>query len=186
MIHCCGTLSPLFNLVFNIPIVVIWLLGLSLLAWNMFGTLAHTCTIANWASNEGVMICQIYKALFSFTVIGTLSQVAQVVIDCAARRKQTRLGRYDKMNEPRDIKPEAVPIIEEPVKHDSYPLQQMHDQQYRDDTPGWRPGPRDYTPQGYANAQEPMTMDHFTYQAPTRQTHYDAGSYSHGEYERRY
>lgn len=46
------------------------MLGFALLAWNLSGLLSHQCTIANWSSDLGVMVCRIYKALMSFTITG--------------------------------------------------------------------------------------------------------------------
>jgi hypothetical protein len=85
------------------------------------------------------------------------------------------------MAEPRDVKQEAVPIIVEPPADDtSYPLQQL-----RDESPGWRPGPRHDEPRGYANAHEPMTMDRFAYQAPQQHTNYDSRRYHHHDEDQR-
>ncbi|KAL2422016.1 hypothetical protein ABEF95_006367 [Exophiala dermatitidis] len=90
-------LSPLFNLFMNSLILILWTIGLGLLTWNMYGTLGHSCSRANWASDAGMSICRIYKALYSFAIFGWLAQVALVILDIRSRRAQTALGKYDKM-----------------------------------------------------------------------------------------
>lgn len=97
IIHACFFLSPLFNLTVNIVILLLWTVGLALLTWNMYGTLGHSCSRANWASDDGIMICRTYKALYSFALFGWLTHVALIVLDVRSRRAQTAQGRYDRM-----------------------------------------------------------------------------------------
>ncbi|OQV00556.1 hypothetical protein CLAIMM_06036 [Cladophialophora immunda] len=96
-LYTCFFLSPLFNLILNVTIFIIWVVGYCLLTWNMYGTLGHSCSRANWASDDGMMICRIYKALYSFEVFGLLAQIALIVLDVRTRRAQTKLGRYNQM-----------------------------------------------------------------------------------------
>ncbi|EXJ76328.1 uncharacterized protein A1O5_00836 [Cladophialophora psammophila CBS 110553] len=96
-LHACFFLSPLFNLILNVTILIIWAVGYCLLTWNMYGTLGHSCSRANWASDDGMMICRTYKALYSFDVFGLLAQIALIVLDVRSRRAQTKLGKYNKM-----------------------------------------------------------------------------------------
>ncbi|KIV82272.1 hypothetical protein PV11_04393 [Exophiala sideris] len=98
MIYACAFLNPLLNMLVNIPIALIWTAGLALLTYNMYGTLGHTCSSANWASSDGMMICRTYKALYSFAVFGWLAQIALIVLDVRSRRAQTALGKYNKMD----------------------------------------------------------------------------------------
>jgi len=99
-LHLCHVLPPLLNLCINAPLFGLWCLGLALLGWNMSGTLTHVCNGENWGSSAGIMICRIYKALFSFTVFGWLAAVAQVTLDVIVRRRQVRSGKYNKMGGP--------------------------------------------------------------------------------------
>ena len=83
-----------------------WIVGLGLLGWNVAGTLGHVCNTANWASPQGIMVCRIYKALFTFTLLATLSTLGMIILDVRVRRKQTSLGRYDQMRDSQlDLKP---------------------------------------------------------------------------------
>ena len=144
----------------------------------MSGTLAHTCNTANWGNDTGIMICQTYKALFSFAIIGTISAIAQVVLDFRVRHQQTRQGAYDKMVDP--VSKRANPhesgdlkfagggnitdIAMEPYRN--------HNLDLRESNP--------YGRSSSAN-REDISMQRFGYGAPTEQFSYDAGSYGHGQ-----
>lgn len=110
ILYFCVHLSPLINMIFNIPILLLWTVGMGLMIWNMYGTLGHTCTTANWGNNDGVSICQQYKALFSFVVIGWLCQIALIVLDVRARRSQSALGKYGKMRDSQDFNMKMDPL----------------------------------------------------------------------------
>ncbi|EXJ93072.1 hypothetical protein A1O3_01628 [Capronia epimyces CBS 606.96] len=97
IIYSCAFLSPLFNLLTNLLILIVWTVGLALLTWNLYGALGHSCSRANWGSDDGMMVCRTYKALYSFSLFGWLAQIAQIVLDVRSRRTQTALGKYDKM-----------------------------------------------------------------------------------------
>lgn len=110
VLYFCVHLSPLINMIFNFPILLLWTVGMGLMIWNMYGTLGHTCSTANWGNEDGVSICHQYKALFSFVVIGWLCQIALFVLDVRARRSQSALGKYDKMRESQDINMKMDPL----------------------------------------------------------------------------
>ncbi|OAL38621.1 hypothetical protein AYO20_02271 [Fonsecaea nubica] len=97
LVYTCFFLSPLLNLILNVTVFIVWLVGYCLLTWNMYGTLGHSCSRANWASDDGMMICRIYKALYSFEVFGLLAQIALIVLDVRTRRAETKLGKYNQM-----------------------------------------------------------------------------------------
>lgn len=95
------------------------------------------------------MICQEYKALFSFTVFGTISQIAMVVLDVRARVSQTRSGTYAKMN---DVKLEPYDSTHSHGNsvHDVPYAGHTNQSMYRDE-PGWRPGQRANTNESHSN-----------------------------------
>ncbi len=97
-------------MIVSVLVLLLWTIGFALLAWNMYGTLSHSCSKTNWANDDGMMVCRIYKAFFSFVVIGWLCQVALIVVDVRAKRAQSALGRYDKMDETgsKDVKLESL------------------------------------------------------------------------------
>ena len=49
----------------------LWILSLGLLSWNLSTVLGATCDIEHWDHDTGIMVCRIYKALESFTAVGT-------------------------------------------------------------------------------------------------------------------
>ncbi|KIW14712.1 hypothetical protein PV08_07496 [Exophiala spinifera] len=97
LVYAFAFLNPLLNLISNSSILLVWTVGIALLTYNMYGTLGHSCSRANWANDDGMMICRTYKAFYSFNIFGWLAQVALIVLDVRSRRKQTALGRYNKM-----------------------------------------------------------------------------------------
>ena len=104
ILYSCVHLSPLLNMICNTPILLLWTVGLALVTWNMYGALGRSCTINNWGNADGIAICNQYKALYAFSIIGWLCQVALIVLDVRARRNQSALGRYNKMGEAQDLK----------------------------------------------------------------------------------
>lgn len=109
-LYFCVHLSPLINMIFNFPILLLWTAGMGLMIWNMYGTLGHTCSTANWGNEDGVSICNQYKALFTFVVIGWVCQIALLVLDFRARRSQSALGNYNKMRESQDYNMKMEPL----------------------------------------------------------------------------
>ena len=97
ILHTCFFLSPLFSIISNVTVFLLYIVGYVLLTWNIYGTLGHSCSRANWASDDGMMVCRTYKALYSFEIFGVIAQIALIVLDIRSRRKQTRQGRYDSM-----------------------------------------------------------------------------------------
>jgi len=166
--HCCHNLSPRLNLFINIPLLVLWLLGVGLLGWNMYGTLGHTCDTINWGNKTGVMICETYKALFSFAVIGCVTAIASVVLDIRVRREQVRQGAYDQMTDPitkdvtqgGDLKFAGMNNIATDIALEPYRSQ------------GQEPGYQDVQRR---SPRQDYNMEHFTYSAPSEQTRYDPG-----------
>ena len=63
-------LSTKYNLYSNAALTLLWVLGLTLLTWNLSWTLGHHCTTPTWHNEAGIMVCRLYKALTAFTVIG--------------------------------------------------------------------------------------------------------------------
>ena len=182
-IYSCAFLSPLFNLILNIPLALVWIVGFSLLTWNTYGTLTHSCTKGNWESDDGMMICRCYKANFSFVIIGLISHIAMVIVDIRARRNQTALGKYEQMDKTRGDKREsdanwAAGEDRHASYHDSVP--------YGVDLDSRRPkstANRESSP--YGSTQDEYNMKNFGYQAPAQQHAYDSGN-SYGGYKTGY
>ena len=45
-------------------------MGFAMLSYSMWTTLTHHCDVGFWHDGTGVMVCRIYKAVFSFALIG--------------------------------------------------------------------------------------------------------------------
>jgi hypothetical protein len=95
----------------NTLLLILWLLALALLSYNMAHTILTSCSITYWGNNTGISVCRGYKALFAFTVTGTVSSVASIWLDVVVRRRVNRLGAYDPMGsmaavgeDPADVK----------------------------------------------------------------------------------
>lgn len=214
VIHLCFHLSPLFNLILNVPLLVAWIASLGLLAWNIYGTLAHSCSTSNWGNSDGVNVCQLYKTVFAFGIFGTISQIAMVVVDVRARMAQTRSGRYAKMHDSTSqMKLEPYDTTHANVDTAHSQSNSVHDlpytdasQQYRDqEEVGWRPGQRtntaasshysgreqnDYGDLGGRDGRQQVMMNQFGHDqyhnnAPMQRTGYDSG-YQSQQFVHRY
>lgn len=98
LVHCCNHgMPPLLSLIFNSLLLFLWTISLGLLSWSMSGTLLTSCTTDTWGTSTGVMVCRIYKVLFTFTVLAFITHLAAVVLDVIVRRRQRSLGEYDAM-----------------------------------------------------------------------------------------
>lgn len=95
--HCCYGLSPRLSLTGNTLLLILWCISLGLLSWSMAHTILTSCTTKYWGTSTGISVCRTFKALFVFTVFGTVASIAAVWLDIVVRRRQTRLGKYDAM-----------------------------------------------------------------------------------------
>ncbi|KIX03788.1 uncharacterized protein Z518_07341 [Rhinocladiella mackenziei CBS 650.93] len=179
IIYACAFLSPLINLLANVTITILWTVGLALLTWNMYGTLGHSCSRANWASDDGMMICRTYKALYSFALFGWLSQIALIVLDIRSRRVQTALGKYNKM-----AAAAAAADAGRDVKLDSLSRSSWgHDSAGEREVPYGIPDYGDDATRALrgGNQQPPLRMDDFSsYDRYAPQTRYANAGYGYG------
>ena len=72
VLHCCMGLNPRFNLLINTVLFTLWAAGFGMLSWWASKTVFHTCDATNVIGNNetGRMVCRIYKALYSFALLG--------------------------------------------------------------------------------------------------------------------
>ncbi|KAL4886997.1 hypothetical protein BJY04DRAFT_44948 [Aspergillus karnatakaensis] len=96
-LHCCYGLSPKLSLILNTIVFIIWAISLVLLSWSVSHTILTTCNSTYWGTSTGITVCRIFKALFTFTIIGTAALIASIGLDILAYRRHTRLGEYDPM-----------------------------------------------------------------------------------------
>ncbi|KAL9045165.1 MAG: hypothetical protein Q9214_001755 [Letrouitia sp. 1 TL-2023] len=159
------TLPPKFNLTNNASLLILWILGLSFIAWNVGWTLGHRCTLLTWKNQAGIMVCRLYKACTAFTVTGLYAPVTLQAYPTASfilnynhvttYYRTTQLGKYNHMQ---DVKhPTYAPS---PSAHDEYRWQQHN-------------GPGEYPVENPYNVQRPIEARHFGYSQPEEQTRYD-------------
>ncbi|RMY98152.1 hypothetical protein D0860_08558 [Hortaea werneckii] len=109
LLHCCIGLNPRVNILVNGFLTLLWGLSWCLLTWYMSDTLRNMCDVQHWHEDIGVMVCRIYKALFTFTLFGLLSTIAAFALDIYVRRQQTRRGIYRLHDLDAKQRPEAAP-----------------------------------------------------------------------------
>ena len=65
-------LNPRLNLLINSVLFALWAAGFGMLSWWASKTIFHTCDAENIIGNNetGRMVCRIYKALYSFALLG--------------------------------------------------------------------------------------------------------------------
>jgi hypothetical protein len=134
----------------------------------MAGTLGHVCNSANWGSEAGIMVCRIYKTLFTFALLAAVSAVATLVLDITIRKRQTSLGKYDQMRDSTyDLKSSENAFSTGALgrHHDDHP------------EPWQREGHElnDYNTRD--PSRERIRSEHFGYTSPSEQTYYDSGNY---------
>jgi hypothetical protein len=69
-LHCLMGLNPRLNIAINALLTFLWGLSFALLTWWMSKTLADACDLEHWNEDVGIMVCRIYKALWTFTLVG--------------------------------------------------------------------------------------------------------------------
>lgn len=116
VLHCCVGLRPDFNIAINGFLTLVWLVSWSLLTWYMSPTLKNYCDVEHWKEDAGIMVCRIYKALFTFAFLGlyvswtllplytfnsqiltitcSISTMAALCLDFHVRRKNNKRGMY--------------------------------------------------------------------------------------------
>lgn len=139
VLNCSCGLSPKLSIVFNILLLLLWLISLGLLSYSMSGTILTKCSAEYWANSTGISVCRSYKALFVFTVVGTAAYIASVALDAIVRRRQNRLGVYNPMEsaamlgeDPSDVK--LADRRSDPLDYNSVPPP-MSGAQYADAPP---------------------------------------------------
>ncbi|MCJ1406265.1 hypothetical protein MMC19_000330 [Ptychographa xylographoides] len=177
-LHYNRTPKPKTNAYINAFLSILWMLGFALLAWNLSGLLSHQCTIDNWTSDLGVMVCRIYKALMSFAVIGMITTLLALTLDILTHRQSAQLGAYNSMGGASA----RVSIIKTPLQAFS----DLHsdpamDSPYRE--PDLEIPEFSHDMKKPYKTQRPIEVAQFGYAAPSEQTSY-GGAYSGFEHEK--
>ncbi|KAF2726184.1 hypothetical protein K431DRAFT_280211 [Polychaeton citri CBS 116435] len=177
ILHCFTGLNPRLNIALNSGLALLWLISWSMLTWYMSGTLRNACDFDHWEVNEGVMVCRIYKALFTFAFIGLLSTLAALGLDIYVRRQQTARGVY-RLQEIDTKRPTAAhgPFTDPEQSYDQGGLQPHRDSEAWESNPRPSIGP-------YGEAGDSKQMANSGYAVPENQFDYDTGY--HGGHETR-
>jgi hypothetical protein len=132
VLHCFYGLNPMLNTLLNTCLALLWAVAFSLLSWWSSGTLSHVCNRDNWDDELGVSVCRLYKALFSFSLLGLLSTLVALVLDVHVQRQAVVRGRF-----------QAIGMVGSDVKsgrtarHESQPSEIGRDRQQRHGNEGY-------------------------------------------------
>ncbi|KAH7381456.1 hypothetical protein DE146DRAFT_286708 [Phaeosphaeria sp. MPI-PUGE-AT-0046c] len=94
VLHCFYGLNSTLNTMLNSALAVLWAVSFGLLSWWSSGTLSHVCNGDNWDDELGISVCRLYKALFSFSLLGLLSTMVALVLDVHVQRQAAARGRF--------------------------------------------------------------------------------------------
>jgi hypothetical protein len=84
----------------------------------MSGTLKQSCTTENWGNDTGIMVCRIYKVLFTFTITSFSTQVLAVGLDYFTRRAKNRRNVYNTYNAMEEETKERASILSDSSSND--------------------------------------------------------------------
>jgi len=150
---------PKLSLVLNIFLGLIWAVGAGLLTWYLSPLLGNSCDIAIWKVDVAVLVCQLYKALTAFAIIGFVFTFLGLVLDVYTVRSSRHRGSYNPMAEAKISHPRSAstdrlnargPSLEYPEY--SHEVKQPY------------------------KAARPIESQQFDYSAPAEQTSYDGAA----------
>jgi len=96
-LHCFYGLNPVLNTVLNSALALLWAVSFGLLSWWSSGTLSHVCNVDNWDSELGISVCRLYKALFSFSLLGLVATLVALGLDIHVQRQANVRGRFQQV-----------------------------------------------------------------------------------------
>jgi hypothetical protein len=98
--HVFRNMAPKLSLLANMILIALWIVSIVLLSRRIGSmVLSHTCDISTWQTDEGVLVCHIYKAKFAFMILSTFSIFALAVLDVRVLRQTTSRGAYREMKD---------------------------------------------------------------------------------------
>jgi hypothetical protein len=98
VLHIRHGLSAALNLLLNSVLALLWTVSFALLAWWCSGTLAHVCDAESWESETGISVCRMYKALFSFALLGFVATGCALGLDVRVMRGARRRGVFQPLD----------------------------------------------------------------------------------------
>ncbi|KAG9187127.1 hypothetical protein G6011_04998 [Alternaria panax] len=97
-LHIRHGLSASLNLTLNAVLALLWTVSFALLAWWCSGTLAHVCDAQNWESEVGISVCRMYKAMFSFALLGFVTTGLALGLDVRVMRGARKRGVFQQLD----------------------------------------------------------------------------------------
>ncbi|KAL6247321.1 hypothetical protein RBB50_005667 [Rhinocladiella similis] len=105
--HRVFQVSARLNLFVHLVILSLWCAAFGVLSWRLNKmVLSHTCSIKVWETSMGVMVCRLYKAMYSFSAISLALAVGSVILDYTVMKEDAVAGIY----QPLEGKAKAVKI----------------------------------------------------------------------------
>jgi hypothetical protein len=87
------------NLYGHLSLLSLWCGAVGVLSIKLSRmVLSHICTNVVWETDMGVMICRLYKSMYSFVVISLFCQAANAVLDFKVSKEQQVTGVYHPMD----------------------------------------------------------------------------------------
>ncbi|KAF2669773.1 hypothetical protein BT63DRAFT_371566 [Microthyrium microscopicum] len=119
LVYACIGLSPRINMIGNLVLFLLWVPSFGYLWFFTRATLGHVCNRENWTGPVGIMVCRIYKALFAFAMLGSVTTVAALILDIVVWRRTTSRGKYAQMPDNRE-KPVGIGAPGRPYNAPAY------------------------------------------------------------------
>lgn len=82
---CCRALNPLFAMILEIILSLLWAFGAGILGKGMGGNTIRSCKV--WRTSQGIVVCHLYKTLFAFCILGWFSMICGLILSSSVRRK---------------------------------------------------------------------------------------------------
>ncbi len=96
--HSFSVVPAGLNLFAHLITLSLWIAALGLLSSRLSHmVLSQSCSIALWQTSMGVMVCRLYKALYSFLVLSLIFEGANAGLDYWVLRSQKSTGMYQPM-----------------------------------------------------------------------------------------
>jgi len=87
--------SARVNLYCHLLVSCLWLAAFILLSYRLRNVvLSHGCIVSVWQTEMGVMVCQMYKAMYSFSGVSLVVSVGFAALDYSVLRKDKTAGVY--------------------------------------------------------------------------------------------
>ncbi|KAF2472058.1 uncharacterized protein BDR25DRAFT_342086 [Lindgomyces ingoldianus] len=94
VIRVCLPRSPILALTFHIPVAILWVVTVALLGEELGDHLSNSCPSQDTFGHDLALVCNLFKALFGFSVTCAASSVLVVVLDIVAWKRIKNMGKY--------------------------------------------------------------------------------------------